>query len=175
MVTLSLSHCSLTHFASTLSLQRNSHEQLTLILVKPTSCTNTLHTLLLTSAAPHHHPLTPSMMRYLPCLLSMTRYSKLYPASTWTMPPPYFLLLNSTPIVIYMDNTGAISLSVEAKNHIRSKHIDIRYHFIREYVDKGIFLLKWLPLHRNIADIFTKPLARPLFLKHVSSLSLVSR
>jgi hypothetical protein len=79
------------------------------------------------------------------------------------------------PIVIYMDNTGAISLSVEAKNHIHSKHINIRYHFIHEYIDKGVFLLKWLPSHRNTADIFTKSLAQPLFLKHVSSLSLVSR
>lgn len=79
-----------------------------------------------------------------------------------------------TPIVVYMDNTGAISLSVEAKNHICYKHIDIRYHFICEYVDKGIFLLKWVPSHRNAADIFTKPLPWPLFLKHISNLSLVS-
>lgn len=40
----------------------------------------------------------------------------------------------SFPIVVYMDNTGAIALSKEAKNHIQSKHIDIHYHFIREWI-----------------------------------------
>lgn len=79
------------------------------------------------------------------------------------------------PIVIYMDNTGAISLSKEAKNHIRSKHIDIRYHFIREWIEKGVFLPYWLPSHRNVADILTKALPRPLFTKHVASLRLLSR
>lgn len=79
------------------------------------------------------------------------------------------------PIMIYMDNTGAISLSTKACNHIRSKHIDVRYHFIREHIERGTFLLKWLPSHRNTADIFTKALPRPLFEKHLPGLQLVSR
>lgn len=80
-----------------------------------------------------------------------------------------------TPIVIHIDNTGAISLSKEAKNHIRSKHIDVRYHFIRGHIERGTFLPRWLPSHHNTADILTKPLARPLFLKHVIGLQLVPR
>lgn len=79
------------------------------------------------------------------------------------------------PIMIYMDNTGAISLSTEARNHICSKHIDVRYHFIREHIERGTFLLKWLPSHKNTADIFTKALPRPLFEKHLPGLQLVSR
>lgn len=79
------------------------------------------------------------------------------------------------PITLYMDNTGAISLSKEAKNNIRSKHIDIRYHFIREYIENGIFLPYWIPSHRNIADILTKALPRPLFVQHTTALQLVSR
>jgi hypothetical protein len=80
-----------------------------------------------------------------------------------------------TPIVIHIDNTGAISLSKEAKNHIWSKHIDVRYHFIRGHIERGTFLPRWLPSHRNTADILTKPLTRPLFLKHVIGLQLVPR
>jgi hypothetical protein len=80
-----------------------------------------------------------------------------------------------SPIVIHIDNTGAISLSKEAKNHIRSKHIDVRYHFIRGHVERGTFLPKWLPTHMNTADIFTKALPRPLFLKHSTGLQLVTR
>lgn len=79
------------------------------------------------------------------------------------------------PILVYMDNTGAISLSTEARNHIWSKHIDVRYLFIREHIEQGTFLLKWLPSHMNTADIFTKALVRPLFEKHLPSLQLVSR
>jgi hypothetical protein len=66
-----------------------------------------------------------------------------------------------TPITIFLDNTSAIALSTAAKFHQCSKHIDIRYHFIREHVDAGTFRLVWLPSHKNVADIFTKPLPRP--------------
>lgn len=79
------------------------------------------------------------------------------------------------PITIYMDNTGAISLSKEAKHHARSKHIDVRYHFIREHIANGTFVPKWIPSHNNTADILTKALARPLFLKHSTGLGLVSK
>jgi hypothetical protein len=79
------------------------------------------------------------------------------------------------PLVIHMDNTGAIALSKEARNHIRSKHIDVRYHFIRGHVSQGTFVPTWLPSHANIADIFTKALTHPLFLKHLAGLCLVSR
>lgn len=78
------------------------------------------------------------------------------------------------PIILYMDNTGAISLSKEAKNNIRSKHINIQYHFIREYIENGIFSPFWLPSHKNITDILTKALPCPLFLQHITALQLVS-
>jgi hypothetical protein len=79
------------------------------------------------------------------------------------------------PIMIYMDNTGAISLSKEAKHHARSKHINVQYHFICEHIESNTFLPKWLPSHNNTADILMKALAHPLFLKHVNGLQLVSR
>ena len=61
------------------------------------------------------------------------------------------------PINLLMDNKGAIDLSKNPVHHQRSKHIDIRYHFIREKVaDKSLNLFK-VASKDNYADIFTKP------------------
>ena len=48
---------------------------------------------------------------------------------------PPFISPYIFPITLYVDNIGAISPSKEFKNHGRSKHIDIRYHFIREFIE----------------------------------------
>ncbi|KAG1831472.1 hypothetical protein EV424DRAFT_1534154 [Suillus variegatus] len=59
--------------------------------------------------------------------------------------------------------------------NVPNVHIDIRYHFIHEWIEKGIFLPQWLPSHKNMADVLTKALPRPLFVKHVANLRLLSR
>lgn len=79
------------------------------------------------------------------------------------------------PFIIHADNTGAVSLSSNPVNHPRTKHIDVRYHFLREHVTKGEFTPRWIPTQRNVADILTKPLARASFQGHRTGLSLVSR
>jgi hypothetical protein len=78
------------------------------------------------------------------------------------------------PLKLYADNTGAIALSTEAANHIRTKHIDLRYHFIRKHIEAGTFLPIWVSTHCNSADIFTKVLPRPTFIAHRAGLSLVA-
>ena len=90
----------------------------------------------------------------------------------------FFQLLNipfPTPIRLYVDNAGAIAVSREASNNHRTKHIDIRFHFCHTHIESGIFSTDWLASVKNIADILTKALPRPLFSRHVSGLSLVSR
>jgi hypothetical protein len=79
------------------------------------------------------------------------------------------------PVRLFADNAGAIALSTEAANHSRTKHIDLRYHFIRSHIEAGTFLPEWLSTHYNTADIFTKCLPRPAFVRHQSGLSLMSR
>ena len=49
------------------------------------------------------------------------------------------------PTVIYFDNQSCIKLSVNPVFHDRSKHIDIRYHLIRDYVQRKIMLLSYIP------------------------------
>ena len=64
------------------------------------------------------------------------------------------------PIVIHVDNTGAIALGKNNMVTKRSKHIDIRYHFTREcYVD-GLINIVHVPTSANLADVLTKPMSR---------------
>lgn len=60
-------------------------------------------------------------------------------------------------VIIFEDNQGAIALSNNPVNRQRSKHIDIRYHFIREVLNKGDVELKYCPTNEMVADIMTKP------------------
>ena len=47
--------------------------------------------------------------------------------------------------------------------HDRSKHIDLKYHYIRDIVQKGVVKLQYTSTDEQVADIFTKPLARVKF------------
>ena len=68
----------------------------------------------------------------------------------------YGLLLNKIPI--FCDNTSAIAISNNSVQHSRIKHINIRYHFIREHVMNGTVELHFVPTELQLADIFTKPM-----------------
>jgi hypothetical protein len=45
----------------------------------------------------------------------------------------------------------------------RTKHVDVKYHFVTETVERGVVTLKWVPTAQQQADIFTKALAAPIF------------
>ena len=68
---------------------------------------------------------------------------------------------NSTHI--YCDNVSAIFLSKNAALHSRSKHIDIRFHYIKSLVETNQVLLKLCPTQEQVADILTKPLGTKQF------------
>ena len=65
----------------------------------------------------------------------------------------------SSPIPIYCDNQGAIALASKTKFHARTKHIDIRYHFVRHLIRTRILDLSYCPTEENVANIFTKALS----------------
>jgi hypothetical protein len=67
------------------------------------------------------------------------------------------------PIPIHCDNTSAISVSKNPFLHSKTKHIPIKYHFLREQVTNTIVQLNYIPSTEQIADIFTKPLATTPF------------
>ena len=66
-------------------------------------------------------------------------------------------------IPLYCDNKSAIALSCNNVQHSRAKHIDIRHHFIREQVEKGVVELYFVRSEYQLADIFTKALPRERF------------
>ena len=60
------------------------------------------------------------------------------------------------PVLIYEDNQGTIALSYNPVCRQRSKHIDIRYHFIREVLSNGSITLEYCPTSDMVADVLTK-------------------
>ncbi|GJV15717.1 retrovirus-related pol polyprotein from transposon TNT 1-94 [Tanacetum coccineum] len=73
----------------------------------------------------------------------------------------YDFAFNKIPL--YCDNRSAIALCFNNVQHSRSKHIDIRHHFIREQVEKGVVELYFVTMNYQLADIFTKALPRERF------------
>lgn len=67
------------------------------------------------------------------------------------------------PLTIHCDNQGAIALSKDNKFHARTKHINIRHHFVHEAIEDGKLSVMYIPTDDNPADIFTKPLAKVKF------------
>ena len=64
---------------------------------------------------------------------------------------------------IFCDNTSAINLSKNPVQHSKSKYIEIRYHFIRDFVEERVVCLEFIHIDNQKANIFTKPLDGPRF------------
>nr|GEV61815.1 copia protein [Tanacetum cinerariifolium] len=73
----------------------------------------------------------------------------------------YGFVFNKIPL--YCDNRSAIALCCNNVQHSRSKHIDIRHHFIREQVERGVVELYFVSTYYQLANIFTKALPRQRF------------
>ncbi|GJW04942.1 hypothetical protein Tco_1563798, partial [Tanacetum coccineum] len=67
-----------------------------------------------------------------------------------------------------------IAISNNPVLHSRTKHIDIRYHFITDHILKGDIELHFVPTELQLADIFTKPLAEPSFTRLVAELGMLN-
>ncbi|GKE58924.1 hypothetical protein Tco_1498109 [Tanacetum coccineum] len=77
-------------------------------------------------------------------------------------------------VPIFCDNTSAIAISNNSVLHSRTKHIDIRYHFIRDHILKGDIELHFIPTQYQLADIFTKPLDEPTFKRLIVELGMLN-
>ncbi|GJZ40178.1 hypothetical protein Tco_0586741 [Tanacetum coccineum] len=83
-------------------------------------------------------------------------------------------LLGGKLVPIFCDNTSDISISNNSVLHSRTKHIDIRYHFIRDHILKGDIKLNFIPTQYQLADIFTKPLDEPTFKRLIVKLGITT-
>ncbi|GJS25148.1 retrotransposon protein, putative, ty1-copia subclass [Tanacetum coccineum] len=77
-------------------------------------------------------------------------------------------------IPLYYDNKSAIALCCNNIHHSRSKHIDVRYHFIKEQVKNGVIELYFVWTEYHLADIFTKVLLRERFEFLINKLAMKS-
>jgi len=73
---------------------------------------------------------------------------------------------------IYCDNMSAIALSKNHVFHKQSKHIDTRYHYIRELVNEEVILVQFSKSEEQFADILTKPLGNELLKVHRNNLGV---
>ena len=69
------------------------------------------------------------------------------------------------PTVINEDNQPAINIAENRLTSQRTKHIDIKYHFIREAIVDGIIKLQYIPTAEQLADLLTKILPAPQTVK----------
>ena len=71
--------------------------------------------------------------------------------------------ISQDTMVVYCDNSSTINISKNSVQYSKTKHINIRYHFIRDLVERKIVVLEYIPTERQNADIFTKPLDKSKF------------
>ena len=71
--------------------------------------------------------------------------------------------ISQDTMVVYYDNSSTINISKNLVQHSKTKHIEIKYHFIRDLVEGKIVALEYIPIERQNANIFTKPLDRSKF------------
>ena len=73
------------------------------------------------------------------------------------------------PVTIRVDNIGAIYMAKDSNTSQRSKHIDVRYKYVTEFVDEGFCEIIFVKTEDNHSDGFTKNLGRELHEKHTKN------
>ena len=83
----------------------------------------------------------------------------------WTKSLLAEVMMQSTPITATMktDSQSAMAMCNKDNMHSRTKHIDVRHHFIRDHLKNKVMELQWVPTHHQLADILTKPLNKVKF------------
>jgi hypothetical protein len=77
-----------------------------------------------------------------------------------------------SPLVIMEDNQAALAMAKNPVYHSKQKHIDVQWHFIRDESEKGTITLKYCPTKEMVADVLTKPIPRPAFVKMIQFMGL---
>ena len=71
------------------------------------------------------------------------------------------------PMLLEMDNKGAVDLANNWSVGGRTRHVDVRNHFLRDLKDEGLLIIRHVPGDENDADIFTKNVTGPIFQRHL--------
>ena len=76
------------------------------------------------------------------------------------------------PMILYCDNSGVVAQAKEPRNHRKGKHIERKYHLVREIVQRGDIIVEKIAYEDNLADPFTKALKTKVFDSHVYNIGL---
>jgi hypothetical protein len=71
---------------------------------------------------------------------------------------------------IWEDNQSAIAYSQNALVSEKTKHIGLKWHFLKDHVEQGTIKLRYFPTHQMMADMFTKPLPGSALTRHRSAI-----
>jgi hypothetical protein len=74
------------------------------------------------------------------------------------------------PIIVRVDNVGAIFMAENVTTSTRTKHVDVRYHFVREFVEEGFIKIIFVGTKNNDLDIFTKNTSGEIHDEHTKKL-----
>ena len=80
--------------------------------------------------------------------------------------------LVQSAITLYCDNSGSVANAKEPRSHKRGKHIERKYHLIREIVSRGDTVVSQIASEDNLANPFTKVLAQKIFDRHVEGMGV---
>ena len=69
----------------------------------------------------------------------------------------------ASPSMVFGDNQSTVTVSEQGVRSERTKHVDVKYHFITEHIERGDIKVRWVPTERQLADVLTKPLAGQAF------------
>ena len=70
------------------------------------------------------------------------------------------------PAIIYEDNQSTVRICENDVLHSSMKHVEVRYHYVRDDVKSGVVGIRWIPTQDQLADIFTKSTSTATFEKH---------
>uniref|UniRef100_A0A2N9EGU7 Reverse transcriptase Ty1/copia-type domain-containing protein n=1 Tax=Fagus sylvatica TaxID=28930 RepID=A0A2N9EGU7_FAGSY len=80
--------------------------------------------------------------------------------------------IEQIPIILFCDNSGAVAQSKEPRNHKKGKHIERKYHLIREIVAHGDVIVAKIASAENLVDPFTKTLPQRTFESHLEGIGV---
>jgi hypothetical protein len=86
---------------------------------------------------------------------------------------PQGLWLQMSIVPLLCDNESAIRMADNPVEHSRTKHIDTRYHFLRDHKQRGDIEIAYVSTKEQLADIFTKPLDKKTFTKLRNELNIL--
>ena len=78
------------------------------------------------------------------------------------------LVCKKEAVIVFQDNQSTIAMATNSKASRRSKHIEVKYHYVRDAAERQIIKIKYCPTERMLADIMTKPLPESRFVDLVS-------